>query len=330
VWQHYAGVANAETKTPISADSLFPCCSLGKPVFAWVVLRLAQEGKIDLDRPLNEYLKDDALTGQFGDRVTGRHVLSHSTGLDNWRWEKGRRLTPRFEPGTKFGYSGEGFYHLQRVLEGITGVGCEAFMQERVFKPLGMDSSTYLWRGDANERLVAGHKGGDPMYNRDLAIRIWKLITESKEPLSHFTHERIVAALVKDGGLAPEPNEIVPNVAFSMLSTVSVYSRFLTALVEPGDRVLGLSATTRKAMQTAASHINSALSWGLGIGVENVEGRSYLWQWGDNGGWKDFLLAEPSTQSAMIVFTNRSNGMHVNERIARDSTGVEHPAFLWI
>jgi CubicO group peptidase (beta-lactamase class C family) len=309
---------------------LFPCCSLGKPVFAWVVLSLAQEGKIDLDRPLNEYLKDDGLTGQFGDRVTGRHVLSHSTGLDNWRWEKGRRLTPRFEPGTKFGYSGEGFYHLQRVLEGITGVGCEAFMQERVFKPLGMDSSTYLWRGDANERLVAGHKGGDPTYNRDLAIRIWKIITESNEPLSHFTHERIVAALVKDGGLAPEPNEIVPNVAFSMLSTVSDYSRFLTALVEPGDRVLGLSATTRKAMQTAVSHINSALSWGLGIGVESVEGRNYLWQWGDNGGWKDFLLAEPSTQSAMIVFTNGSNGMHVNERIARDSTGVEHPAFLWI
>jgi hypothetical protein len=51
---------------------------------------------------------------------------------------------------------------------------------------------------------------------------------------------------------------------------------------------------------------------------------------GDNGGWKDFLLAEPSNQSALIVFTNGSNGMHVNERIALATTGVDHPAFLFI
>ena len=102
VWQHYLGVANATTKTAITADSLFPAASLGKPIFACVVLKLAEDGAIDLDRPLNQYLQEDTLTGQWGDRVTARHVLTHSTGLPNWRSEGSQKLTPTFEPGTRF------------------------------------------------------------------------------------------------------------------------------------------------------------------------------------------------------------------------------------
>lgn len=142
LWQYYAGVANVKTKTPITANSLFPGASLGKPIFACVVLKMAQEGAIDLDRPLNQYLQEDALTGQWGDRVTPRHVLTHSTGLPNWRSEDSQKLTPTFEPGTRFQYSGEGFFHLQRVVEHITGSGFEALMEERIFRPLGMPSTT--------------------------------------------------------------------------------------------------------------------------------------------------------------------------------------------
>jgi CubicO group peptidase (beta-lactamase class C family) len=112
---------------------------MGKPVFACLVLKMAQEGKIDLDRPLNQYLQDDAFTGPFGDRVTARHVLSHSTGLNNWRSGKGQKLTPNFEPGSKFRYSGEGFYHLQRVVEHISNVGFESLVQERIFQPLDLN-----------------------------------------------------------------------------------------------------------------------------------------------------------------------------------------------
>jgi CubicO group peptidase (beta-lactamase class C family) len=70
VWQHYLGVANVTTKVPITADSLFPAAWLGKPIFACVVLKLAQDGAIDLDPPLNQYLQEDALTGHWADRVT--------------------------------------------------------------------------------------------------------------------------------------------------------------------------------------------------------------------------------------------------------------------
>lgn len=332
LWQHYEGVANYATKAAISADSLFPGCSLGKPIFACLILRLAQEGRLDLDRPLNLYLSDDALTGQWGDQVTARQVLSHTTGLPNWRWQNDQRLTPTFQPGSRFGYSGEGFFHLQRVVEHITGTGFESLMQEQVLKPLGMQSSTFLWRPDANTRLVAGHRGTDPFYNRDMQIQIFEIMRSGKQPLSYWTYETISAALVSNSKRSsfPVANEFVPNVAFSLLTTVTDYARFLHALVDPADTKLGLTQASRTLMQNPVSKINSALSWGEGIATEKTGAASYLWQWGDNGGWKNFILAHPPTQTAIAVFTNGSNGQHVNERVLRAATGIDHPAFLWI
>ena len=103
---------------------------------------------------MKEYLSDGAPTGKWSDKITARHILSHSSGLPNWRPEKD--LTAAFEPGTKFGYSGEGFYFLQRCVEHITGVGAEQWLQDTVMKPIGMTSSTYLWRTDGDARIVSG------------------------------------------------------------------------------------------------------------------------------------------------------------------------------
>ena len=332
LWQYYAGVANVKTKTPITANSLFPGASLGKPIFACVVLKMAQEGAIDLDRPLNQYLQEDVLTGQWGDRVTPRHVLTHSTGLPNWRSEDSQKLTPTFEPGTRFQYSGEGFFHLQRVVEHIAGSGFEALMEERIFRPLGMSSTTYLWLPDGNDRIVAGHNGPNPFYNRDIAMMVFDVIQTSGKPLSFWTCEQISDALMKKTGKStpPPPNSFVPNVAFSLLTTVSDYTRFLSALVDPQNATLGLSAATLTVMQTPVSHVNSALSWGLGVGIEEVNGQSYLWQWGDNGGWKNFMLVHPPSRTAITVFSNGNNGQRVNERIVRAATGIDHPVFLWV
>jgi CubicO group peptidase (beta-lactamase class C family) len=332
LWQYYAGVANLTTKAPINANSLFPAASLGKPIFACVVLKLAEDGAIDLDRPLNQYLQEDALTGQWGDRVTARHVLTHSTGLPNWRSQDSQKLTPAFEPGTRFQYSGEGFFHLQRVVEHITGSGFESIMQERIFKPLGMSSTTYIWLPDGNDRIVAGHNGPNPFYNRDIAMMVFDVIQTSGKPLSFWNCEQIADALMKKTGKStpPPPNSFIPNVAFSLLTTVSDYTRFLSALVDRQNATLGLSSATRTAMQTPVSHLNSALSWGLGVGIEQVDGQSYLWQWGDNGGWKNFILAHPPSRTAIAVFSNGNNGQRVNERIVRAATGIDHPVFLWV
>ncbi len=91
VFQHYAGLANAREKTPITPSSIFPAASMGKQVFAYAALQLVDEHKLDLDRPLKSYVSDDAPTGAFGEKITARHILSHSSGLPNWRGEVGEQ-----------------------------------------------------------------------------------------------------------------------------------------------------------------------------------------------------------------------------------------------
>jgi CubicO group peptidase (beta-lactamase class C family) len=332
VWQHYAGLANAKTRTPTAPNSIFPAASMGKQVFAFAVLRLADKQSLDLDRPLRDFVTDDAPTGEMGARVTARHILSHSSGLPNWRWEKDQPLVRVFEPGTKFRYSGEGFYYLQRCVEKITGIGCEEFMQEQIFKPLGMNSSTYLWRADAAERLVSGHRGDEPFDNRAFPEQLFHLIEKSGVPLAQWNHDRIVAEMAKiiSPPHKPVPDETSPNVAFSLLTTVADYCSFVSRITAPRGDALDLKPDTRSAMMKPISRVNSALSWGLGWGIEEDGGPRYLWQWGDNGGWKNIVLVHPETRSALIVFTNGQNGMRVVERIAKSATGREHPLFLWV
>ncbi len=330
-WQHYAGVANLTAKTTITAESLFPAASMGKEVFVYGVLVLAQQGKIDLDKPLKEYLSDGAPTGKWSEKITARHVLSHSSGLLNWRWEKDQELTPAFEPGTKFRYSGEGFYFLQRCLEHITGVGATAWTEEQVLKPLGMKSSTYLWRPDAGTRIVTGHRGDQPMDNTEFSRKLFAMMEAGGKPLSAWRHEEITAAMVKDKppGTVLLPNDISPNVAFSLLTTVADYSAFLAQVVSPRNQAL--SPALWAAIRTPVSRINSALGWGLGFGIEQ-EGRQprYLWQWGDNGGWKNFFLAHPESESAIVVFSNGDKGMHIVERVVKSASSAEQVAFLWL
>ena len=169
---------------------------MGKQVFAYAVLQLVDAHKLDLDCPLKQYVSEDAPKGEYGERITARHILSHSSGLPNWR-DADEPLVPAFEPGTKFRYSGEGFYYLQRVVEKITGVSSEAYMQERIFKPLGMNSSTYLWRADAGERLVSGHRGDQPFDNREFGEQLFQLIQKSS------------AAAMTSVAQAPTKNAIV-------------------------------------------------------------------------------------------------------------------------
>ena len=78
------------------------------------------------------------------------------------------------------------------------------------------------------------------------------------------------------------------------------------------------------------SRMNSALAWGLGWDLEQQPGRTFLWQWGDNGGWKNFVLADLPRHSAIVVFTNGDKGMHIVERIVNAATCQDNVAFLWI
>ena len=106
-------MTSAETRAPVSAGTVFQAASLSKPVVAYAALLLADAGLLDLDRPLGSYLPEPYAAGDPRIRsVTARQALSHSTGMQNWRFSADDTLQFAFAPGGGFQYSGEGYFYL--------------------------------------------------------------------------------------------------------------------------------------------------------------------------------------------------------------------------
>ncbi|HXV64589.1 MAG TPA: serine hydrolase domain-containing protein, partial [Vicinamibacteria bacterium] len=158
-----------EKSAPVAPETIFEAASLSKPVFAYGALLLTREGKLDLDAPLTSYLETAFIEDDPRlERITARLVLSHSTGLPNWRpgrWtDSPGPLRIEFEPGSRFGYSGEGYEYLGLAIERITGVSIEDFLQRAVLKPLGMLDSSYVWQVSYEESSAKGHdRSGKPV-----------------------------------------------------------------------------------------------------------------------------------------------------------------------
>ena len=157
------GRVRADESAPaVDAHTVFQAASLSKPVFAYGVHRLLVEGTdgFDLDRPLTDYRPPDEPYEHHDprlERITARVVLSHTTGFPNWRpdnWSnEPKPLRIKFDPGTRFQYSGEGYVYLQRVVERITGETLDAYLRQTVLDPLDMRGSSFVWE----ERFEAVH-----------------------------------------------------------------------------------------------------------------------------------------------------------------------------
>src|SRR5262249_34423654 len=162
-WRKNFGVKNVNSGEAVDDETVFEAASLSKPVFAYAVLKLVDQGKIRLDSPLTAYLPHPYIENdQRLAKITARLVLSHRTGFPNWRGD-GNPLLIHFTPGERFSYSGEGFVYLQRVVEQIEGKPLNSVMNDLVFTPLGMASSSYIWRPDFDERTATGHDSdGNP------------------------------------------------------------------------------------------------------------------------------------------------------------------------
>lgn len=100
----------------------------------------------------------------------------------------------------------------------------------------------------------------------------------------------------------------------------------MARLLKPKGDTLDLSAASRREMFTTQTRINSAVSWGLGVGIENYGRRKMFWHWGDNGNFKAFMMGEPASGSGIVIFVNSQNGHRMWQRILTEAFGVDHPA----
>lgn len=166
VYESAFGIADRATKEPVTTQTLFEFASMSKPTFAALVVDLAEEGVIGLDSPLAEYyphpdLPDDPRAA----KITARHVLTHQTGLPNWRSDnEDGKLDIAFEPGTDRRYSGEGFEYLADVLMHLLKTddrGLDAIFRERIAAPAGSTDSFYVQNAERVARKAKGYDKGE-------------------------------------------------------------------------------------------------------------------------------------------------------------------------
>ncbi len=291
------GVANQETGELLTGHTLFEAASLSKPVFATAVLRLAERGELDLDRPIAELvdyqrLDHDARTG----RLTPRLVLSHQTGLPNWG---GETLEFQADPGSDFGYSGEGYVYLQRAVEEVTGLTLDELVRREVFDPLGMEQSRFSWPEGEQLALATPH---------DSAAR-----AQQKQQV----HEG--------------------NAAASLHTTAGEYGRFVSAWIDGEllDEASLADALAPQVRLTAAEDEGGAelpLSWGMGWGIQDPpsDGAPIYWHWGDNGPFKAFVAFDREERAGVVYFANSMNGLAIGPAIVADVVAPMEATFDWM
>ena len=217
------GIRN-EHGDPLRTDTVMYGASLTKPVFAYHVLQLVDQGKLALDTPVAEYL-DKPLTaydteaiypGKYGPYhdlagdprwklITARHVLTHSTGFANfWFIEPDRKLRIHFDPGSRYSYSGEGMGLLQFVIENgrkDRGLGLDlGVLTQASFGRLGMTRTSLQWRPDFRPNLADGFndQGVAVLHDERSKVRVAGSMDTTIADLARF-----YAALIRHDGLSP-------------------------------------------------------------------------------------------------------------------------------
>lgn len=173
---------------PLLHDTVMYGASLTKAVFAYTVLQLADEGRIDLDKPIAGTLPQplpsypterqyapwqDLADDERWRKITPRILLSHRAGFANFAFlEPDRKLRIHFEPGQRYAYSGEGFILLQFVLERGLGLDVGQEMQRRVFDRFGMRNTSMQWRPDFASNLADGFASDGRVEPHDQRTRV--------------------------------------------------------------------------------------------------------------------------------------------------------------
>jgi CubicO group peptidase (beta-lactamase class C family) len=300
-WLQGFGVKDKQTQEPVQADTVFEAASLSKPMFTYGLLKLIDQGKLDLDTPLSSYLPAPYIADERVRKITARLVLSHRTGFPNWRGPDG--LTIYFSPGDRFSYSGEGYIYLQHVVEQITGKPLNDFMEEAVFKPLGMTNSSYVWKPSFDSLTATGYD------SKGAPDKLWK---------------------PKEAGAASTLNTTARDYALfvdAILNGKGLSSSILREMETPA---VALDPTCRICINQQPKELSKSLFWGLGWGIQRDAGRLLLWHWGDNGSFKAFVMADPAQKSGVVLFGNSEDTLKVAKPIIDTAMGTDSTMFAWV
>jgi CubicO group peptidase (beta-lactamase class C family) len=315
------GLSNVPQKDSLKTSSVLYGASFSKAVFAYIVMQLVQEKIIDLDKPLGEYLSRPLVEYKFSNprkgyqdlanderykKITGRMCLDHTTGFPNWRWfETDNKLKIKFDPGTRYSYSGEGIYLLQFVIEQIVGKDYETIARERVFEPFGMTNSSYIWQERFKDNLCLGHNSKGEPYN--------------------FSKRKEASA----GG--------------SLCTTLDDYTKFFTAVMQQKgltkasfDEMIKPQVIIKSKQQFGPNALldndennNIHLAYGLGFGVMKTPNGRAFFKEGHDDGWGHYSIGFPDKGIAVIIMTNNDNGESIFKELLSTSIGDQYTPWYW-
>ena len=315
------GLADVQKQVPLRQNSEMYGASFAKTIFAYIVMQFVQEKVIDLDKPLVEYLSkplvdykingwnrgyQDLKSDDRYKKITGRMCLTHTTGFPNWRWfEPDKKLKFKFDPGTRYSYSGEGLYLLQFVLEQITGKDYEAISQERVFKAFGMANTSQVWQTRFDTNICYGHNAKGEPYE----LMKWKEASAGGSmttTLEDFT--KFFTALITAKGLSQQ--------SFKEMTNTQVRIR-------SGSQFGPLSGVV------GTDNDNIQLGYGLGVGVFHTPyGRAFFKE-GHDDGWGHYSICYPDKKIAIVIMTNNDNGESIFKELLAYAIGDIYTPWQW-
>jgi CubicO group peptidase (beta-lactamase class C family) len=288
------GVISLNTNYPTRPDTLFQIGSNTKVFTATLAMIAQEQGLLDLDRPVKEYLPDLQLADEKAlQTITMRHLFTHTSGMEGDIFEDkygvgedalARSVDNAYtwaqetDPGEFWSYCNSGFYLAGRVLEVILGQSYETATAERVFKPLKLDHTFWF----ANEAIVHSAAAGHTQ--------------EAGQPRAQVA--------------APYPIPRFCNPAGAIISNVYDLCAFLKFHLGDGtvDGERVLSDASVRAMQASQVTINSEQEWGIGWSLRNVDGMRVVQHGGGTNGHITQMLCVPAHNVGLVVLTNSSKG----------------------
>ncbi len=309
------GKRNVERNLPLTSDTVMYGASLTKAAFAYMVLQLVDEGRLALDtpvaellpRPLPEYPEYSDLAGdERWRKLTPRILLTHTTGFANFRWiEEDQRLRFRFDPGTRYGYSGEGFYILQTILEEGLKLDVGREMQIRVFDRFGMTRTGMMWRPDFAENLADGYGLDGAMEPHDERSRP---SAAGSMDTTIADQARLWAGIVRGEGLSPASRAEMVRPQFPITSSHQFPT--LEAGTEPRNAEIGLSA-------------------GLGlVTFQDATGPAWF-----KGGHNDFtgnmVIGLEKGKRCLVILANDVRAERIYPALARAILGETRMPWTW-
>lgn len=289
------GRADLEAGTPMTARTPIHVASVSKQFTAFAIALLARDGKVDLDADIRRYLP---WVPDFGEAITPRHLILHSSGLrDQWSlFELGgqdtdgrlrqrqiinmvsRQQRLNFKPGTEESYSNTGYTLLAEIVRAVSGKTLREFTTQRIFKPLGMNSTFFF---DDVTEVVPGRANS---YSRRRDSDLWR-----RELLNY------------------------DNVgATSLFTTAEDMTKWAANFSQPvvGDRSLIEQITAPGKLSDG-----SPLDYAFGLGLGRTAGRTKIEHSGSDAGFRAQFTYFPEHDFAVIILANTP--IPVGDKIAR-------------